>query len=337
MQEYSKEAATIIEQLHKNQSKVIITVHQSPDGDALGSAIGLHLILKKNNISSHIIVPDEFPDFLKWLPASEDIIIYETSRDLCQGVIQKSDVLFLLDFNQWSRLKGLEEFLKQPNFRKTILIDHHQNPQITPDIKYIDTEASSTCELVFRIIEKNGLKSQIDADCATALFCGIMTDTGSFRFPSATWETFNIASFLVKQGADHAKIHQKVYDTYSESRLRLLGYVLKEKMEVIASKNAAIIALSNEELKRYNYKKGDTEGFVNYPLSIESVMVSVLVTEKENGEVKISFRSKGKIDVQKIAAKYFNGGGHINAAGANSPYTLEKTVDEIKKIIMAEL
>lgn len=331
------EIATLFAFLQQNRKKVIITVHQSPDGDAIGSGLALYNLLRQKDIECDFIVPDDFPDFLHWLPGSQEILVYEKNPVLCNEIIHHAGVFFFLDFNQYSRLRHMQVPVEENNEAVRILIDHHQQPQIQAHYTFVDTEASSTCELIFQLIKANHGVENINKEIATCLYCGLLTDTGSFRFASATAETFEIAAFLIRRGADNASIYANVFDTYSHSRLRLLGHILKDKMKLYEHKKAALITLSKEELSAFNYRKGDTEGFVNYPLSIKDIHFSALITEREDGEVKISFRSKGNIDVNQIARKHFNGGGHLNAAGANSSLSLQDTVAKVEYIILHEL
>ncbi len=303
---------------------ISILTHVSPDGDAMGSSLGLFHYLKKKSKNVKVIVPNSFPGFLEWMPASKQIMVFEGNEEKTKKQISNSDLLFILDFNNYSRLEGLSEFLNTIKAPK-ILIDHHRQPDTCFDFYFHDENASSTAELVYDFICGIDSKNKIDKNSATCLYTGIMTDTGSFRFPSTSEKTFRITAELVKVGANISEIYTKVYDDNTEKRLKLLGHCL-EKLVFLHEYNAAYIALSDEELKRFDYKKGDTEGIVNYALSVKGTKFSAFFSEKE-GEIRISFRSKGKFDVNKFARAHFNGGGHMNAAGGKSKQPLQQTVE----------
>jgi len=303
---------------------ISILTHVSPDGDAMGSSLGLFHYLKNKNKNVKVIVPNSFPGFLEWLPASKQIIVFEGGEEKARKQISKSDLIFILDFNNYSRLEKLAELLNTSKAPK-ILIDHHREPDTCFEYYFHDEHASSTAELVYDFICGTDSKNKIDKNTATCLHTGIMTDTGSFRFPSTSEKTFRVTADLIKAGANNSEIYNKIYDDYTEQRLKLLGHCL-EKLVFLHDYNAAFIALSDEDLKRFDYKKGDTEGIVNYALSVRGIKFSAFFSEKD-GSVKISFRSKGKFDVNKFARAHFNGGGHINAAGGISKLSLQQTVE----------
>ena len=302
---------------------ISILTHVSPDGDAMGSSLGLFHYLKKNK-NVKVIVPNSFPGFLEFLPASKQIIVFEGSEAKAKKQLASSDLIFILDFNNYSRLEKLSELLNTTHAPK-ILIDHHREPDTCFDYYFHDEHASSTAELVFDFIKGIDPKNKLDKHAATCLHTGIMTDTGSFRFPSTSEKTFRIAADLIKAGANNSDVYNKVYDENTEQRLKLLGYCL-EKLTFLHDYNAAFIALSEEELKRFDYKKGDTEGIVNYALSVRGTKFSAFFSDKD-GSIKMSFRSKGKFDVNKFARAHFNGGGHMNAAGGISKLSLQQTVE----------
>lgn len=316
--------------LLKNAKNIVIVTHWSPDGDAMGSSLALCLFLKKLNKKATVIVPNAYPDFLKWLPGDKSVLVFQENEKKVEAVLKKTDVIFTLDFNSFKRIKKLGELLAAHQAPK-VLIDHHQQPEAYPSYYFYDVNACSTCELIYDFIVGLGGKKQIDKNIAACLYTGLMTDTGSFRYPSVNAKTHLIISELLKTGLQPSDIHSAIYDTYSESRMKLLGYALSEKMVVLPDLPVAYISLTEKELQRFDFKKGDTEGLVNYPFSIKGIKVCVLFNESSaDGYVKISFRSKGKIDVNKFARAYFNGGGHINAAGGKSADSLENT---IKKFI----
>lgn len=322
-----------IKRIIQQSKSIVITTHKSPDGDAIGSSLALGRFL--NNLGKTdvtVIVPDAFPSFLNWMTGTEKIVHYDTNQQEADGLIKQSDLIFSLDYNSLSRIGDLSIPIGASEAQK-IVIDHHQDPQEFADHYLVNTEACSTAQLVYEFIENIQELDRLDKDSAACIYCGIMTDTGSFRFPSTTAKTHQIISHLINLGVDGSKIHQEVYDTYSEERLRLLGFALTHKMKVFKELNAAYISLSQEELKKYNFKKGDTEGLVNYPLSIDGVKMAVLITEKEN-DVSMSFRSKDDFYVNKFANEHFNGGGHIYASGGKSDLSLEDTIQKFEKLLL---
>lgn len=299
--------------LLKKSDNIVIVTHFNPDGDAIGSSLALYNYLVKTGKHVSVITPNDYPDFLQWLPGNKKVVEYSNNSKKATSLIAKCDLIFTLDFNNYSRLEGLGDLLKDSAAAK-ILIDHHQQPDNYATLMYHDVKACSTCELIYEFIVGLGGKKMIDRDIASCLYTGIMTDTGSFRFDSVTPVTHHILAHLLETGIVPSDIHSAIYDTYSESRVRLLGYCLTEKMVVLPEYQTAYISLSEEELNRFQHKKGDTEGIVNYPFSIKGIRFCAFFSEGE-GKIKISFRSKGKFDVNQFARKHFNGGGHINAAG----------------------
>jgi len=324
--------------LLKTSKNIVIVTHWSPDGDAMGSSLGLYLFLKKLEKNVQVIVPNDYPDFLKWMPGDKQVINFQQHQKKAISAIDKCDLIFTLDFNSFKRIEKLGEVLEKAKAPK-VLIDHHQQPDDYASYYFHDVNACSTCELVFDLIVGVGGKKLIDKKMASCLYVGLMTDTGSFRYPSVTAKTHLVISELLKTGIIPSDIHSAVYDTYSEDRMKLLGYALSEKMVLLSGLPVAYIALNDVELKKFNFKKGDTEGLVNYPFSIKGIKVCVLFNEAVGeGCIKISFRSKGKIDVNKFARTFFSGGGHINAAGGKSVDSLENTVNKFiglaKELVM---
>ncbi len=309
----------------------MITTHKSPDGDAIGSSLALYHFLKKKGKEVAVVVPDAFPDFLNWMKESSSIIHFDTSASKAENLISKADLLFALDYNALGRIGDLSVPVSETMAIK-VVIDHHQDPQKFADHYIVDTECCSTSQLIYEFIENLGELDKMDKEIGECIYCGIMTDTGSFRYPSTSSKTHQIIGNLIKLGVDGSKIHQEVYDTYSEQRLRLLGYALTEKMKVFPEYGAAYISLSQEELKRFSFKKGDTEGLVNYPLSIDGIKFSILITEKEDN-ISMSFRSKDDFYVNKIANEHFNGGGHIYAAGGMLETSLEEALNLVEAVI----
>ncbi len=313
--------------LLKKSNNIVIVTHYNPDGDAMGSSLGLCNYLIKTEKNVTVITPNEYPEFLHWLPGHKKVMPFSNNQKKAAALISKSDLIFTLDFNNYSRLEGLGELLQNATAKK-ILIDHHQQPDTYAALMFHDVKACSTCELVHEFIVGLGGKKLIDKDIASCLYTGIMTDTGSFRYDSVTPKTHIILSELLATGFKPSDIHSAVYDTYNESRVKLLGYCLSEKMVVMPEFQTAYISLTEKELQRFSHQKGDTEGIVNYPFAIKGIKFCAFFSEGE-GKIKISFRSKGSFDVNQFARKHYSGGGHINAAGGRgNEYDLQKTINE---------
>lgn len=294
--------------------KFVIVTHVSPDGDALGSSLGLYHFLNaygKDNVS--VIVPNDFPQFYKWMPGAKEIVIYEKYPEFADKLMNEADVLFCLDFNEPKRVdKMAKPLLEAPGRR--VLIDHHLHPADFCRVVMSHPEISSTSEMIFRFICRMGMFDLLTKDAAECIYTGMMTDTGAFTYNSNKPEIYAIIEELIKKGIDKDAIYRKVFQVYSESRLRLQGYVLYQKMKIYPEKQAALITLSNRELMRFSYRPGDTEGFVNMPLSIEGVSFSAFIREDKD-YIKVSLRSVGEFPCNLFASAYFNGGGHKNASG----------------------
>lgn len=304
--------------------KIVIIPHKNPDGDALGSCLALHLFLTKMGHHSQVISPNDYPQFLEWLPSQANVEKYTQNPDLCSLAIDQAELIFTLDHNQLDRIDGLAPWVGKSAATK-IMIDHHQDPGDYASITFSDPNTGSTCEMVFEIMARLNPQN-IDKDIASCLYTGIMTDSGSFRFPSTTSRTHEIVSQLIEFGAQPSSIHQNIYDTFTFDRMQLLGTALRN-LKKIDHLPVVYITLSQQELNQNHFKKGDTEGFVNYGLSLKGIVLAVIMIENESENIiKISFRSKGNFDVNKFARKYFGGGGHINAAGGISKLSMEKTV-----------
>ena len=317
--------------LAEEKLSVVIVPHESPDGDAIGSAIGLAEILTDYGHSVNIVTPNDYPDFLKWFASKVNIINYYDDKKSGKAVIKNADVLVTVDFNEASRAGKLEKKLLK--FSKTkILIDHHPYPTNFCDFMISEPQYSSTAELIFDVVNKIGLGENITQNAAEALYTGILTDTGAFNHNTSRPNTFKVVSELMKFGIDTEKIQSGVYHNFSANRMKLLGYCLNEKMVVYPEYRAAVITISKEELERFDFKPGDTEGFVNYPLSIKNIVFSVLFIEKEK-LVKASFRSKGNFATNQFAKEHFNGGGHLNASGGESKLTLKETFDKFTQLL----
>ena len=313
------------------KQNVVITTHVNPDGDAIGSSVALLNFLIKMGHDVSVIVPNDYPDFLKWMKNDELIINYSNSKNESQEKIKNASLIFCLDFNNLNRINQLGDYISESKAKK-VLIDHHLDPSDFYDFKIHDVKASATAELVYNfLIELDS--NAVDKDISEALYTGILTDTGSFKF-SMSPKVHKIVSDLMIRGVDIGFINNKIYDSNSLDKLKLIGYALSEKLEVISNGNAAYIVLSRKDLKDHNFKKGDTEGLVNYALSISNVNMAVLIIETKE-RIKFSFRSIGQFSVNEFAKKYFNGGGHKNAAGGSLEdklsVALEKFLKDISK------
>ncbi|CAI8314072.1 MAG: Bifunctional oligoribonuclease and PAP phosphatase NrnA [Flavobacterium sp. SCGC AAA160-P02] len=308
---------------------IVIIGHRNPDGDAIGASLALSHYLKKKGHYPTVVVPNEYPNFLHWLPGSNNTYRFDWQNSQSQRAIKKSDIIFLLDFNALHRVGHDMQNTLEAYENDFVLIDHHQQPD---EFKYMfsDPEICSTCQMVYHFIEIMEDIDLIDADIATCLYTGIMTDTGSFRFRSTTSLTHRIVADLIDKGAENDKIHSNVYDSNSYERLQLLGKALSN-LKVFPEYRTAYITISDDEKKSYNFVKGDTEGFVNYALSVTGIfLAAIFIEDKEQRIIKISFRSKGSFSVNKLARENFNGGGHHNAAGGKSTLSMDET---IKKFI----
>jgi len=311
---------------------ILIVAHKNPDGDAIGSSLALYHFLKILKCKVSVVMPNDYPSFLKWLPGNEAVLIYENQTDVCDEMINSADVIFTLDFNAFHRTGFMEESLANSEALK-IMIDHHLSPEDYATYTYSDSSMSSTCEMVYHFIEALGDLDNINKDIATCLYLGIMTDTGSFKFPLTTHITHAIIAKLIEKGVDKTEIHNAVYDNNTFSRLQLLGCALSN-LKMIQSYKTAYITLSQEELNTYQFKKGDTEGFVNYALSLKGiVLAAIFIENKKEDIIKISFRSKGNFSVNALSQSHFNGGGHANAAGGKSDLSLDDTVKKFVDIL----
>ena len=320
-----------LKEVLSGQKQILITSHTNPDGDAIGSSLGLYRFLSKMNHKVNVVMPTPYPDFLSWMPGQENILIYENQKALCDEVFQSAEIIFSLDYNSPSRLGIAEQALREASCIK-ILIDHHLNPEINEfDYTFSTSEISSTSELIFDLIWKLSA-SQLDKQIASCLYTGIMTDTGSFSYACNYEKTFRIVAELYKAGIDGVQINRLVYNNYTESRLRLIGHSISKKLKVIPEYATAYISLTKEELDHYNHKTGDTEGLVNYALSIKGICFAVLFTEREN-KIRISFRSVGDFSVNEFAKNHFEGGGHKNAAGGDSFLSMDKTLEKFESIL----
>ena len=324
-----------INQLLVPENKIVIITHYNPDGDAVGSSLGLKHFLDAKGLSAEVVVPNDFPKFLKWMPESKKITIADYKRKKAAEMIVEADVLFILDFNASHRSGNLVAPWIEKSKAKKILIDHHQQPD-NFDFVYSDTSVPATCQMVYHFIQALNEGNLVDQNIAECLYTGIMTDTGGFRFRSTSAVTHRIVADLIEKGADPAKITSNTWDTNTISRLHLLSLILS-RIEIVKEGKVAILYLMRDELKQFGFEKGDTEGFVNYGLSILGTQVSAFFLEDLYDDfIKISFRSKDDVDVNQFSRKYFNGGGHINAAGGKYLKNMQETIADFKEKIEQE-
>ncbi|PWA07427.1 DHH family phosphoesterase [Flavobacterium psychrotolerans] len=312
--------------------KIAIIPHRSPDGDAMGSTLALYHFLLKLNHKPVVIAPNEFPDFLAWLPGSDKVLIFEKDKENTTKMLQESELIFTLDFNALHRTGEMEHVLNklQTTF---VMIDHHQSPDDFAQFTYSDTNFGSTCEMIYNFISLLGKKDQLDQTIATCIYTGILTDSGSFRFPKTTGTTHRIIADLIDLGAENTTIPTLLFDNNSYDRLQLLGKAL-QNMKVFPEYKTTYISLSQEELDTFHYVKGDTEGIVNYGLTIKGIhFAAIFIEHKDEKIIKISFRSQGDFDVNQFAREHFSGGGHINAAGGKSNLSLKDTIAKFEKLI----
>lgn len=318
--------------LDDTNNPTIIT-HISPDGDAIGSTLALYHYLKTLNVNATIVVPNSFPTFLKWMDGSEDIIIFDKQEEKAKEVLKESDLIFCLDFNISSRVgKNMSQFVESLDTNK-IMIDHHPYPDDFCDIVISHPEISSTSEIIFRLICFLGDFDNINIEAATAIYVGMMTDTGAFTYNSNNAEIYNIISRLISIGIDKDEIYRKVYNNYTVDRFRLQGYVLSDKLSIYDGYNTACITLNNEEQKRFHVKKGDTEGFCNMPLSISNIIFAAFFKQDQEDPnlIKISLRSQGDFPCNKFSSECFGGGGHLNAAGGEFYGSMDELISKFEK------
>lgn len=328
-----KKTASKVKEILDSAKEIVIVAHRNPDGDAIGSSLGLYYYLKDLGYDVSVIMPNDFPDFLKWLPGVDTIKIYEKDVATCDALIEKASVIFTLDFNTLGRVGQKMEPSLEKSDAAFIMIDHHQQPSDYAVATYSDTAMSSTCEMVFHFIKTLNPEAKLSKELATNIYTGIMTDTGSFRYPSTSSTTHRVIAELIDCGIKNSVIHQNIFDTNSPERIKLLGTAF-DNMQIMMEYKTAFITLTQDELENHNFKKGDTEGFVNYGLSIQGVVFAVIFIEnKQDQLIKISFRSKGEFSVNDFARNHFNGGGHKNAAGGRSSKSLDETIENFISIL----
>lgn len=321
-----------VRELLSQSTHIVIVPHKNPDGDAIGATLALYHFLKIIGKEAQVIVPNDYPKFLKWMPGNNTILNFERQHAQALEHLEKADLIFTLDFNHLSRTGQMEKSLEtsSANF---VMIDHHQQPDDYPIVTYSDVAMSSTCEMIYNFIEAFGEVQSITKEIATCLYTGIMTDTGSFKYSLTSSRTHRVVASLIDKGAENMQIHQHVFDTNSPSRLHLLGVALGN-LVILKEYRTAFTTLSQNELDKYNFSKGDTEGFVNYGLTLENIVFAVIFIEnKEEGIIKISFRSVGDFSVNEFARSHFEGGGHTNAAGGRSTAPIEETIERFKLLL----
>ena len=321
-----------IKSLLATPKKITIIPHRNPDGDAMGSTLGLYHFLLKLNHQPIVVAPNDFPNFLAWIPGSENVLVYENDKLNCTQILKDAEMVFNLDFNALHRTGEMEHVLNKLT-APFIMIDHHQKPDTFAAVTYSDTSFGSTCEMIYNFISYLDQTELIDKTIGTCIYTGIMTDSGSFRFPSTTSKTHRVIANLIDLGVRNSDIHNHVFDSNSYTRLQLLGRAL-QNMKLLPEYKTSYITLSQKELDEFHYQKGDTEGIVNYGLTIKGIhFAAIFIEHKDENIIKISFRSQGSFDVNQFARDHFQGGGHINAAGGKSYDTLQNTISKFEKII----
>ena len=321
-----------IQLLLATPKKIAIIPHRGPDGDAMGSTLGLYHFLLKNNHHPVVVSPNEFPDFLAWMPGSEAVKIFEKDKQNCIKILEDAELIFTLDFNALHRTGEMEHVLAKLK-APFVMIDHHQNPDAYAAVTYSDTSFGSTCEMLYNFILFLGKKEDLDRTIGTCIYTGILTDSGSFRFPKTTGTTHRIVAELIDLGVENTKIPSLLFDNSSFGRLQILGRAL-QNMIVLPEHNTAYTTLTQDELNSFDYVKGDTEGIVNYGLSIKGIIfTAIFIENKEEKIIKISFRSQGDFDVNQFARDHFNGGGHRNAAGGKSAASMEETKKKFEDLV----
>lgn len=322
---------TLKEKLSSKQ-KIVVTTHYKPDGDAMGSSLGLYYWLQAQGHDVHIIVPSDYPSFLFWMPGQEDVIIYTEQLEQANKVIKDADFIFCLDFNHLSRIHEMEDVVRNAKALK-VMIDHHLAPEGFDDFRHWDSSAAATAQLIYDwIVNQMDDRASITPEMATCLYTGIMTDTGSFRFSSTSAQVHLIIADLITLGAQNWKIHEHVFNSSTENRLKFLGFCLLNRLEVLPEYNTALFSVSKEDIQKFNVSTGDTEGLVNYALSVSGIRLAALIIDRKE-RIKISLRSIGDFPCNEICSTYFNGGGHRNAAGGSSDENLAATVQTFKSIL----
>ncbi len=322
----------ILQKELSSPKRIVLVGHTNPDGDAVGSMLSLSLWLKSAGHTTNCIVPNRYPYFLEWIDGISEVQVYKFASVLCDTIVAEADIVVCVDFNQFDRLEGLGEAIEKNDSALRVLIDHHLDaPDDTYDILFSDTQSCATAMIVHKILTTIA-PSVIDRTIAENLYVGIMTDTGNFSYSNVTADVFRVAAELVECGVDVQSVNTAVYNTFTEDRVRLLGYVISERMEVIHNGEAAYMSLNEREMRRFNFQVGDSEGFVNYPLTIEGVKMSAMFSQTRKF-IRVSLRSRGNLDVSEFAAKYFGGGGHKNASGGKSFLPMKETIEHYEAAV----
>ncbi|MGL1888537.1 MAG: bifunctional oligoribonuclease/PAP phosphatase NrnA [Reichenbachiella sp.] len=311
--------------------RIVITTHVKPDADALGSSLGLAGYLLKLGHQVCVITPTDYPEFLKWMEGNEDVLVFEKDKEKSSYLVENADLIFCLDFSSLNRIGELGEMVRDSEAEK-VLIDHHLNPETFAQYVLWSTEAAATAELVYDLIEMLGDLEMINKGIAEALYAGLVTDTGNFKLPATTPHVHNIVASLMELGADISRVSHNIYDNSSLDRMKLMGFMLSERLQVIEGTNISFFYLTMEDKEKYNYQTGDSEGLVNYGLGVKGVKISAIFLEDKD-KVKISFRSFGDIPINEFARKYFNGGGHKNSAAGVSLDNLDTTINKFKELV----
>jgi len=323
-----------LKKLINEMSNSVIIPHINPDGDAVGSSLALMHLLNDSGHTAKIVSPNSIPDFLNWMPGFKKILFFDNDETKCSNLIKNAELIFTLDFNDLVRSGNMHQLISNSN-AKIILVDHHQNPKKYADLIFSEPKKGSTCELLYDIFCYLGFEEKINSKISTCIYTGIMTDSGSFKFPSVTNRTHDIVSKLISSGAKNSYIHNAVYDNSPLSKIKILGKAL-ENLNIIPDLKTSYMHINKTDLESLNYRKGDTEGIVNYGLSLKGIIFSAMFIEdpNENNKIKISFRSIGEFSCDKFARKHFNGGGHINAAGGKDFGTIENTINKFNKFLI---
>ena len=311
--------------------KVVITTHRNPDGDAMGSSLALYNLLIQQGHDLQVITPTDYPEFLTWLPGNDHVLVYTNDEEKCQKLIKEADIIFCLDFNSLTRVNEVGHWINVAEGKK-VMVDHHPSPDDFADYVLHDDKASSTCELIYDLMEMLDMKELLNKEVGECLYTGIMTDTGSFRFSSTSPKVHRIAAELLEKGVNNSDIYNKIDNTFTEARLRFFGHCLENRLKVLPEHNTAYIYVTKQDLQRYHYKTGDSEGLVNYTLALLGIEFGALIIDRTE-VIKLSFRSKGNFNVNQFAREHFSGGGHAAAAGGISNDTLEKTVEKFVKLL----
>lgn len=333
----SKQQIIALKEQIKAANKITIIPHRNVDGDAMGSTLGLYHVLKQINTNCVVLIPNEIPDYLKWLPGTETTLVYEGEK-VGEAIkrLRQSELIFTLDFNAFHRTGEQMESILKTLDTTFVMVDHHEKPDNYAQFTFSSTEYGSTCQMIYDLVSQLGYTDLISKEAATCIYTGIATDSGGFRFPRTTGRTHRIVADLIDKGVDNTQIYINLYDNSNYNRLQLLGRAL-QNMRILPEYNTSYISLSQEDLNEFHYEKGDTEGIVNYGLTIKDIDFTAFFTElKEENIIKISFRSQGTFDVNQFARKHFNGGGHVNAAGGKSFDTLEETINKFIAILATE-